>query len=86
MIHFLLKLILRGVLFCLEIAFFFLRKKTSVPYPYDKQTRQIHLPPEVEKELRKLVASDQKIEAVKRITQLTGAGLRRSKDYVDRLA
>jgi len=33
-----------------------------------------------------LVLTGQGVEAVKRVTELTGAGLRVSKDYVDSLA
>ena len=58
-------------------------KKTDYPYPYDKQTGQIKLPQEIEREIRQLVQSGQKIEAMKRVLDLTGAGLRYSKDYVD---
>ena len=62
------------------------RKKTIALYPYDKRTNTITLPPDVEKTLRQLILSGEKIEAVKRVTELTGAGLRVSKDYVDNLA
>ncbi|MCB9418684.1 MAG: hypothetical protein H6667_02690 [Ardenticatenaceae bacterium] len=58
-------------------------KKTTYPYPYDKRTGQIKLPKEVEHEIRQLVQSGQKIEAMKRVLDLTGAGLRYSKDYID---
>ena len=59
----------------LRNCFLFFRKKTSAPYPYDKRKKQ----------LQKLISTNQKIEAVKRVTQLTGAGLHLSKDYVDHL-
>ena len=55
------------------------------PFPYDKTTNTISLPGHLEQELRLLRALGQKVEAVKRVTQLTGAGLRVSKDYVDHL-
>ena len=45
----------------------------------------IRLPPDIEDELRVLVQMGKKVEAVKRVTELTGAGLRVSKDYVDGL-
>ncbi len=70
----------------LEEAFERTREKTVALYPYNKQTNTIVLPPDVEKTLRYLVLTGNKIEAVKRDTQLTGAGLRLSKDYVDNLA
>ena len=72
-----------AILKSLEDAFERTRKKTVPLYPYDKQTNTITLPPEVEKTLRNLVLTGNKIEAVKRVTELTGAGLRLSKDYVD---
>lgn len=60
-------------------------KSTPPPYPPDEKTGEISLPPEVAMELRRLAASGQKVEAVKRTTKLAGAGLRASKDYVDNL-
>jgi ribosomal protein L7/L12 len=56
---------------------------TKPPYPYDKRTEKITLPPEIEQEIRQLVQSGRKVEAVQRVLHLTGAGLRISKDYVD---
>jgi ribosomal protein L7/L12 len=61
-------------------------KKSTPPYPYNKRTDTIALPPEIEKELRQLVLSGNKIEAMRRVLKLTGAGLRVSKDYLDSLA
>jgi ribosomal protein L7/L12 len=55
-------------------------------YPYDKKTNRISLPPKINKKLKRLVLKGNKVEAVKQVTQLTGAGLRLSKDYVDGLA
>jgi len=70
----------------LEEEFERVRDKTPPPFPYDPQTNTITLPYEIESELRHLVMTGRKVEAVKRVTQLTGAGLRVSKDYVDGLA
>lgn len=70
----------------LEEEFERVRDKTPAPFPYDPKTRKIVLPPEIVSELRHLVLTGQKVEAVKRVTKLTGAGLRVSKDYVDGLA
>jgi ribosomal protein L7/L12 len=56
---------------------------TKPPYPYDKRTEKITLPPEIEQEIHQLVQSGRKVEAVQRVLHLTGAGLRISKDYVD---
>jgi len=61
------------------------RKPVAPLYPYDKETNTITLPSEIEKELQRMVRGGKKPEAVKRVTQLTGAGLRVSKDYVDGL-
>lgn len=58
-------------------------KKRNYPYPYDERTGQIKLPETIEQEIRQLVQSGQKIEAMKRVLDLTGAGLRYSKEYVD---
>jgi len=70
----------------LDKAFEKVRKPVVPLYPYDKRTDTITLPEKVEKELRQLVLAGNKVEAMKRVTRLTGAGLRVSKDYVDRLA
>jgi ribosomal protein L7/L12 len=61
------------------------RKKVTPLYPYDPQTNTIHLPPTEVDRLRKLLRKGDKVEAVKIVSQLTGAGLRVSKDYVDAL-
>lgn len=52
-------------------------------YPYDQKTDKIILPPDVEKEIRELVRRGNKIEAIRRVIDLSGAGLKVSKDYVD---
>ena len=81
----LLEPILRLCLVVLEATFGPVRPKNAAPYPYDKQSNTIELPAEIEAELRELVTTDDKVEAVKRVTRLTGAGLRDAKDYVDQI-
>lgn len=76
---------LKAVLVILDKFFQLTRKKSAPPFPYDKSTNTITLPSEVEKELRRLISDGNKVEAVRRVTKLTGAGLRVSKDYVDSL-
>jgi ribosomal protein L7/L12 len=61
------------------------RKKIKPLYPYDKKTNAIRLPDEVVADLKFLIVAGNKVEALKRVAQLTGAGLRVSKDYVDDL-
>ena len=61
------------------------RKKIKPLYPYDKKTNTIHLPEEVVVDLKFLIVAGNKVEAVKRVAELTGAGLRVSKDFVDSL-
>lgn len=73
------------ILDLLERAFAQARKPVKPTFPYDPTTNTIQLPRHVEKELRQLVLAGNKVEAVKRVAYLTGAGLRISKDYVDRL-
>jgi ribosomal protein L7/L12 len=53
---------------------------------FDARTQTITLPSEIENEIRRLIAAGNKIEAVKRVLELTGAGLYISKQYVDNLA
>ena len=59
-------------------------EKSAPPYPYDEKLG-IQLPPEVEQEIKALIKNGRKIEAVQRVFQLTRAGLKISKDYVDGL-
>jgi len=62
-----------------------MNKQSKPTYPYDKRTDTIKLPSEIEQEIRQLVQSGKKVEAVQRVLHLTGAGLKISKDYVDSL-
>jgi hypothetical protein len=77
---------LKAILVVLEHVFALLRKKAVYPFPYPAKTHTIHLPAQIERELRGLVATGKTVEAMKRVISLTGAGLRVSKDYVDTLA
>ena len=61
------------------------RKKVKPLYPYDKRTGKIELPDDVVADLKFLMLVGRKPEALKRVTELTGASLRVSKDYVDSL-
>ena len=70
----------------LEHVFALRRKKAVYPFPYNTRTHTISLPAQIERELRRLVSTGKKVEAMKRVISLTGAGLRVSKDYVDTLA
>jgi hypothetical protein len=61
------------------------RPKIEPKYPYDRKTNTIQLPPEVVEDLKFILLTGNKPAAVKRVAELTGAGLRLSKDYVDSL-
>src|SRR2546428_11263777 len=76
---------LKAILVVLEHVFALLRKKAVYPFPYNANTNTIRLPAQIERELRGLVSTGNKVEAMKRVIRLTGAGLRVSKDYVDKL-
>ena len=78
--------VLQALLIVLEKVFALRRKKAVYPFPYNKSTHTISLPAQIERELRRLVSTGKKVEAMKRVISLTGAGLRVSKDYVDTLA
>ena len=78
--------VLQALLVVLEHVFALLRKKAVYPFPYNAKTHAINVPPQIERELRGLVSSGKKVEAMQRVLSLTGAGLRVSKDYVDTLA
>ena len=59
-------------------------ENTAPLYPYDEKLG-IQLPEKVEQEIIALVKNGQKIQAVQRVFQLTRAGLKNAKDYVDGL-
>jgi ribosomal protein L7/L12 len=61
------------------------RKKVASLYPYDKKTGRIELPEDVIADLKFFLLVGNKPAAVKRVAELTGAGLRMSKDFVDGL-
>jgi hypothetical protein len=60
-------------------------KSIPPPYPFDQVHNTIRLPQEIEAQLQQLARTGHKVEAIKQVTQLTGAGLRVAKDYVDGL-
>jgi hypothetical protein len=64
---------------------FAMTKKPVPPYPYDQRTDTITLPLDIEKQVRQLVLSGNRLEAMRRVMDLTGAGLKVSKDYIDGL-
>jgi len=43
----------------------------------------VNPPAGLDEELRRLLAADRKIEAIKRVREATGLGLKEAKDYVD---
>jgi len=59
---------------------------SKAPYPFDSKTEKILLPSAVDDELKLLLDAGKKLAAVNRVMELTGAGLRLAKDYVDALA
>jgi ribosomal protein L7/L12 len=61
------------------------RKKVKPLYPFDKKTGKIELPEDIVADLKFFLLVGNKPAAVKRVAELTGAGLRMSKDYVDGL-
>ena len=58
-------------------------KSQKPAYPYDEKRGIIRLPKSVERELRLLAQNGKKAEALKRLSELTGASLIISKDYID---
>ena len=74
---------IKGFLEWLDQEFQSRQNNPNPPYPYNRKTNAIQLPEEIEKELIAMVKAGEKVEAIKRVTKLTGAGLRVSKDYVD---
>ena len=63
-----------------------LKIERPVPlHPYDKQTDTISLPLEIEKEVKDIALSQGVPLAMRKVMDLTGAGLKVSKDYIDNL-
>ena len=61
------------------------RKKITPLYPINQKTGKIELPDEVIADLKFFLLAGNKPAAVKRVCELTGVGLRVSKDFVDSL-
>jgi len=80
------KLFFKSILFFLGMAFVIARDKTTPQFPYDKKMKTVVLPAKMTRKVRHLAVTGRKIEAIKRVAQLTGAGLRVSKDCVNSLA
>ena len=72
-------------LWSLDKLFQITRKRVEPTYPYDRKTRKIILPKNIENEIYQMAIKTDKPKAIKKVTELTGAGLRVSKDYVDNL-
>jgi ribosomal protein L7/L12 len=79
------KISVKGFLEWLDEEFQARQNNPNPPYPYNRDTNTIKLPKEIEEELMDFLRNSHKVEAVKQVTILTGAGLRISKDYVDDL-
>lgn len=60
-------------------------ERTVPLYPCDKQTDTISLPSEIEKEVKNIALTKGVPLAMKKVMDLTGAGLKVSKDYIDNL-
>ena len=61
------------------------RKKVTPLYPVNKKTGKIELPDNVITDLKFFLLVGNKPAAVKRVCELTGAGLQVSKNFVDGL-
>jgi hypothetical protein len=72
-------------LWSLDKLFEITRKRVEPTYPYNRETRKINLPKNIENEIYQMAIKLDKPKAIKKVTELTGAGLRVSKDYVDNL-
>ncbi|MCI5219722.1 MAG: hypothetical protein D3914_11185 [Candidatus Electrothrix sp. LOE2] len=85
LLHDMLRLCLKCILWGLEKMSDLTRKRVEPKYPCDKKIGKITLPEEVEYEIRQLAEEGKVPLAVQKVLELTGAGLRISKDYVDTL-
>ena len=57
----------------------------SPPFPVDPHTNAIQLPSEVVHELFHIVKDGQKVEAVRRVMELTGVNQKIAQEFVDTL-
>jgi ribosomal protein L7/L12 len=73
------------ILKVIEVLFQKTRKKITPLYPVNAKTGKIELPEDVIADLKFFLRVGNKPAAVKRVAELTGAGLRVSKDFVDSL-
>ena len=80
-----LKPFFEAFLWSLDKLFEITRKRVAPSYPYNRETRKINLPKNIENEIYQMAINGDKPKAIKQVTELTGAGLRVSKDYVDNL-
>ena len=55
------------------------------PFPWDENTNMISLPSDIEREIAELASVGDQVRAIRKVMELTGAGLKVSKDYVDSL-
>jgi hypothetical protein len=67
--------LLGALLWSLDKLYQATRKKGEVKYPYDKHTGAISLPEHLEDEVRQIAVQEGKPKAIKKVTELTGAGL-----------
>ncbi len=72
-------------LWILDKLFRITRKRVEPMYPCDKKTRKINLPKNIENEIYQTAKKGDKPIAIKKVIELTGAGLRISAEYVDNL-
>lgn len=79
-------LILGGLLIVGFLLFSVFRRWGTMPAA-TTATSLAQIPPELDgdEEIRRLVAQGNKIQAIKRVRDLSGLGLKEAKDYVDRL-
>ena len=85
LLFYVLKLFFDVFLWSLDKLFEIIRKKVKPMYPYNRETQKINLPKNIENEIYNMAIKENKPKAVHKVTELTGAGLRISKDYVDNL-
>ena len=73
------------ILKVLDVLYRKTRKQVVPLYPVNKKTGKIELPEDVIADLKYFLRVGNKPAALKRVCELTGVGLRESKDFVDSL-
>jgi ribosomal protein L7/L12 len=78
-------IVVAGAAVIVVLAMLLLRSRSMARSDLLRPPTPLSLPPEAETEVRALIESGAKIEAIKLVREKSGAGLREAKQLVDRM-